>query len=229
MIKALIFDVFGTCVDWRTGVANETQRMLGDRIDALTFADYWRGRYDPAMARVRSVDRGYVPLDILHKENLEETLEYFGLIGFLSDEEKSELNSAWEKLPSWSDVPSGLRKMRESHLVGPCSNGSIALMSRLARFANLNWDAILGAEIAQDYKPKREVYLASCAAFNLDPAEVMMVAAHNSDLFAARTAGLKTAFVPRETEHGEGQRKDLTPESDWDIVAKDFLDLAEKL
>ncbi len=229
MKQALIFDVFGTCVDWRTGVANEVRRMLGKHTDPLLFADYWRGRYDPAMERVRSGGRGYIRLDILHRENLEESLDHFGLADRLNEEEKSELNHAWEKLPSWPDVSPGLQKMREQYLLGPCSNGSIALMSRLARFAGLPWDAIVGAEIAQDYKPKPEVYLASCESFNLKPSEVIMVAAHNSDLFAARDAGLKTAFLPRPTEHGAGQTIDLAAESDWDFVATDFLDLAEKL
>jgi 2-haloacid dehalogenase len=219
MIQALIFDVFGTCVDWRGSVAREVAKVLPE-VDALAFAAAWRAEYDPAMARIREGGRGYVPLDELHLENLHRVAESFGVAA------PDSLNAAWEKLDPWPDVVPGLERLKKTHIIAPCSNGSIALMTRLAKYAGLPWDCILGAEIARDYKPKSQVYLASCAALRLEPREVMMVAAHNDDLAAARDAGLATGFVPRPAEHGPDQTTDLAPSSDWDLVAGDFEDLA---
>lgn len=222
MLKALIFDVFGTCVDWRSSVAREVAKVLPD-LDAAAFATAWRAEYDPAMARIRDGGRGYVPLDDLHLENLHRVAAAFGVTA------PDHLNAAWERLDPWPDVVPGLTALKAQRIVAPCSNGSIALMTRLARWGGLPWDCILGAEIARDYKPKPQVYLAACAALRLDPSEVMMVAAHNDDLAAARAAGLATGFVPRPTEHGPGQATDLAPAADWDVVAGDFRDLARRL
>jgi 2-haloacid dehalogenase len=222
MPKALIFDVFGTCVDWRTSVAREVARVLPD-VDATGFAMAWRAEYDPAMARIREGGRGYVPLDDLHLENLRRVADAFGVTA------PDSLNDAWERLDPWPDVVAGLRAMKTRHIIAPCSNGSIALMTRLAKYADLPWDCILGAELARDYKPKRAVYLACCCALRLDPGEVMMVAAHNGDLAAARQAGLKTGFVPRRTEYGLNQVNDLGPTEAWDVIANDFMDLERKL
>lgn len=224
MVEALIFDVFGTCVDWRSSVAREVFEVLPD-VDALEFADAWRGEYEPSMAAIREGNRGYVPLDDLHRENLKVVATRFGV----TVPDLGNLSAAWERLDPWPDVTAGLQALKRDRIIAPCSNGSIALMTRLARYGGLPWDCILGAEIAQDYKPKPEVYLASCAALRLNPDNVMMVAAHNGDLYAARQAGLKTAFVARPTEHGPSQSHDLNPEANWDLVAKDFVDLAEKL
>jgi 2-haloacid dehalogenase len=221
-IRALIFDVFGTCVDWRTSVAREVAAVLPG-VDAIAFATAWRAEYDPAMARIREGGRGYVPLDDLHLENLHKVAADFGVTV------PDSLNTAWEKLDPWPDVVGGLATLKNSHIIAPCSNGSIALMTRLARYGGLPWDCILGAEIARDYKPKPAVYLAACAALRLPPDEVMMVAAHNDDLVAARACGLATAFVARPTEYGPEQTRDLSPEADWDIVADDFPDLARHL
>ena len=220
--KALIFDVFGTCVDWRTSVAREVAAVLPS-VDAEAFATAWRAEYDPAMARIREGGRGYVPLDDLHRENLHK------VAGDLGMSAPDTLSHAWERLDPWPDVVAGLGALKRHHIIAPCSNGSIALMTRLAKFGGLPWDCILGAEIAQDYKPKPRVYLAACAALRLPPDQVMMVAAHNDDLHAARAAGLMTAFVPRPTEHGPGQTTDLTPEAAWEIIAADFHDLARQL
>lgn len=224
MVEALIFDVFGTCVDWRGSVAREVAAVL-PQVDAEAFATAWRAEYDPAMARIRDGARGYVPLDDLHLENLDAVARAFGV----SVPDRLALNAAWERLDPWPDVIDGLSALRKQAIVAPCSNGSIALMTRLARHAGLPWDCILGADIARDYKPRRAVYLASCAALRLAPEQVMMVAAHNDDLAAARAAGLRTAFVPRPREHGPGQSRDLRAESDWDILAADFRDLALRL
>lgn len=224
MVQALIFDVFGTCVDWRNSVARAVAAALSG-VDALAFADAWRAEYDPAMARIREGGRGYVALDDLHLENLGRVCDRF----HVACADPQSLNRAWERLDPWPDVVPGLRVLQARRIIAPCSNGSIALMTRLARHAGLPWDCILGAEIARDYKPKPAVYLAACAALRLPPAQVMMVAAHNGDLHAARAAGLQTAFVPRPTEYGPGQTADLAPDADWDLIAPDFNALAERL
>ena len=223
MNQAFIFDVFGTCVDWRISIAREVERALPE-VDALAFADAWRGEYQPAMERIRAGGRGYLPLDVLHPENLHRVLERFAL----TVEDAEALNTAWEKLDPWSDVVPGLTKLRKKGLVAPCSNGSIGLTARLARYGGLPWDAIVGADVAQDYKPKASVYLRSAEVLRLPPERVTMVAAHNDDLVAARAAGLRTAFVPRVTEHGPDQTTDLAPSDDWDIIATDFHDLAAR-
>lgn len=230
MDRAYIFDVFGTLVDWRTGVAAVAGRAFerhGVEVDPHAFADRWRGRYQPAMERVRAGGRGYVPLDVLHRENLDETLDHFGIDVFDAPA-RDTLNRAWEQLPPWPDVVEGLEALRPHGLLAPCSNGSIALMARLARFGGLRWDAIVGAEVARDYKPKPTVYLASCAALGLSPERVTMVAAHNDDLHAARAAGLCTAFVARPTEHGPGQVRDLAATGEWDVVAETIGGIANE-
>ena len=181
------------------------------------------------MASIRTGQRGYIALDQLHYENLLVTLEHFGLEQQFSETESLRFARAWEQLPPWPDVVEGLSELRRYVLIAPCSNGSIALMSHLARFAKLPWDAILGADIAQNYKPEPAVYQASASALRLKPENVMMVAAHNDDLHAARESGLKTAFVARPSEHGSEQTTDLTADSDWDILAVNFNDLVEKL
>lgn len=222
MLKALLFDVFGTCVDWRSSIAGTVAEVLPG-VDASAFADAWRAGYDPAMAPIRDGRRPYAALDELHVETLRATCQQFGT------DLPDSFARAWERLAPWPDTVAGLTALRRDHIIAPCSNGSIGLMTRLARFAGLPWDCVLGAEIARTYKPDPSVYRASCAALRLDPSEVMMVAAHNGDLHAARSAGLKTAFVPRPTEHGPAQRSDLVPDAQWDICATDFVDLANKM
>ena len=229
---AAIFDVFGTVVDWRSGVAAEVAKAYaakGEPVDAEAFADEWRGEYQPAMERIRSGGRGYVPLDILHRENLERVLARRGQGDLFSDDEKADLNHAWEKLPPWPDSRQGLADLKAVMPVATCSNGSIALMVRLARFGGLVWDGIVGAEIAQGYKPDPRVYHRSAAALGFAPEEVVMVATHNSDLAAARRAGLATAYFPRPDELGPGVKTDLAPAEDWDVIADDMIDLAQKL
>ncbi|WP_099865046.1 haloacid dehalogenase type II [Pararhizobium haloflavum] len=227
--QALIFDVFGTCVDWRAGIAAEAEKFLSEKqieTDVHAFADRWRGEYQPAMERIRTGGRGYVELDDLHRENLLRVLAALDIADLFEPEEVDALNHAWEKLPPWPDVIAGLGALKQNAIIAPCSNGSIALMTRLARYGRLPWDCILGAGIARDYKPKPNVYLASCAALRLEPAEVVMVAAHNDDLHAAHAAGLRTAFVARKHEHGPLQTTDLGPTAAWDYVAPDFEQLA---
>lgn len=226
MIQALIFDVFGTVVDWRSGVAAGVAEALPE-VDAWAFADAWRGKYQPAMQAVRSGARGYVPLDVLHRENLDATLAEVGVDPPEAD--RQALNRVWERLPPWPDAVPGLTRLKRRLIIAPCSNGSIELMTRLAKFAGLPWDAIVGADVARAYKPMPEAYRRSAAALGLAPAEVMMVAAHNGDLAAARRAGLATAFFPRPTEHGPGQRTELVADSDWELVVDDIEALADRL
>ncbi len=238
--RALIFDVFGTVVDWRAGVAAEAKRVFDAKsieLDPFDFADAWRGEYQPTMGRVRSGGRGYVPLDDLHRENLDIVLERFGLTDRLSETEKTDLNHAWEKLPPWPDSVPGLTRLKRDFLIAPCSNGSVALMTRLAKFGALPWDAILGADVAKNYKPRPEVYEESCRALRLEPAEVMMVAAHPDDLDAAQACGLMTAFISRPLEFGPSRIDD--PQADhhvgaerreaWNIAAGSIEILAENL
>ncbi len=229
---ALIFDVFGTLVDWRTSIALHVTAAFaakGFEVDGEAFADAWRGEYQPAMERIRGGGRGYVPLDDLHRENLMRVLAARGHAGTIEPDEIIALARAWERLDPWEDVPAGLLRLRDRAIVAPCSNGSIALMTRLARHGRLPWDCILGADIARDYKPRPAVYLASCAALRLKPEQVMMVAAHEDDLAVARAQGLATAFIPRPDEYGPGRPGTVRPRGAWDLVADDLHDLADQL
>ncbi len=230
-VEALGFDVFGTVVDWRGGVAREAEAVLarhGVRLDWPAFADAWRARYQPAMEAVRSGRRPFVPLDVLHRENLEAVLAELGVAG--PDETTlAELNLAWHRLDPWPDVLPGLARLKRRFVLVTLSNGNVRLMIDMARRAGLPWDAILGAEPTRAYKPAPEAYLRTAAMLGTTPERVMLVAAHNDDLAAARAAGLRPGFVPRPTEHGPGQTRDLTPEQDWDVVAADFEDLAARL
>jgi len=231
MVKALVFDVFGTVVDWRGSVAREARRLLAPRgydLDWHVFARRWRDRYQPAMEQVRSGARAFTVLDVLHRENLEDLLEEFAVAG-LGEAEKDRLNRAWHRLDPWPDAVLGLGRLRRKYIIGACSNGNIALMVNMARHARLPWDAILGAEIARAYKPQPDAYRLSCAALGLAPEEVMMTAAHNSDLHAAAAEGMATAFVPRPLEYGPGQTADLEADPGFTVVAEDFIDLADRL
>lgn len=230
-IKALVFDVFGTVVDWRTSVTREG-RALGARkgiqADWEGLADAWRGRYQPSMEEVRSGRRPWTNLDTLHRESLTELLGEFGIEG-LSEQEIDDFNRAWHRLDPWADSVEGMCRMREKFTLATLSNGNTALLVNMAKRAGLPWDAILGAEPARAYKPLPEAYLRTVAFLGLEPGEVMLVAAHNDDLVAARSHGLRTAFVSRPTEYGPHQSKDFEAEHDFDYVAKDMLDLATQL
>jgi 2-haloacid dehalogenase len=233
-VRALLFDVFGTVVDWRSGVAREAAPFLARHgrggENAASFADAWRRRYQPAMEEVRSGRRPFTRLDVLHRENLEAVLVEFGIDpAQVSAAELDDLNLAWHRLDPWPDVAGGLARLKSRYIVAPLSNSNIALMLDMAKRAGLPWDAILGAELAQAYKPAPEAYLRTAEILAMRPAELCMVAAHNNDLAAARACGLRTAFVPRPREHGPEQTTDLCPEQDWDVLATDFEDLARQL
>lgn len=228
--KALFFDIFGTVVDWRTGVAREASAVLaplGFGIDALAFADAWRAEYQPGMEEVRAGRIPFCKLDLLHRRNLERILPRFGLAG-LDEEARRRLNLAWHRLDAWPDVAAGLARLRRRCLLAPVSNGNISLMVDLARRNGFAWDAILGAEVAGDYKPKPRVYLAAAQAFDLPPSDCMMVAAHSSDLAAAAACGLRTAHVARLGEYGPGTGE-AVPKVAVDIAATSFADLADQL
>jgi 2-haloacid dehalogenase len=228
--KALFFDVFGTLVDWRTSVAREAQKILtpfGYGLDWLAFADAWRGEYQPAMEEIRSGQMPFCKLDVLHRRNLEKILPRFALTG-LSDEVLTNLNLAWHRLDGWPDSAPGLARLKSKYLLAPVSNGNISLMVDLARRNAFPWDAILGSEIAGDFKPKPRVYLAACEAFDLAPGECMMVAAHSNDLAHAAECGLRTAHIARPNEHGAG-RGETKPTVPVDFAAADLAELAAKL
>jgi 2-haloacid dehalogenase len=229
-LKALFFDVFGTLVDWRSSIAREAEALLkpkGATIDYFAFADAWRGEYQGAMEEVRAGRIGFCKLDILHRRNLDLTLKRFA-IDNLSEDEKRNFNLAWHRLDAWPDVAAGLAWLKRGHAIAPVSNGNISLMVDLARRNGFPWDAILGAEIAGDYKPKPRVYLAAAAALDLAPEVCMMVAAHSSDLAAAAALGLRTAHVARPNEHGPG-RGEAAPTIAVDLATKSIEDLAAKL
>ena len=230
-IKACLFDVFGTVVDWRGGITREGEalgRAKGIEADWAAFADGWRGLYQPAMEKVRSGGMDWVALDVLHRMNLDEMLATFA-IGGLSEDEIDHFNRAWHRLDPWPDSVAGLTRLKAKFIIATLSNGNIALMVNMAKRAGLPWDMVLGAEIARAYKPQPEAYLRSCAALGIDPGQCMLVAAHNSDLVAAAGCGMRTAFVARPTEYGPHQDKDFDAEHDFDYVARDFLDLADQL
>jgi 2-haloacid dehalogenase len=229
-VKALFFDVFGTLVDWRSSVAREAKKILGPlghKVDWTAFADAWRAQYQPGMEEVRSGRQPFAKLDVLHRRSLERILPRFHVQG-VPEETLRELNLAWHRLDAWKDVPAALARLKRKFLIAPVSNGNISLMVDLARRNNFLWDAILGAEIAGDYKPMPGVYLAACAAFDLQPSQCMMVAAHSNDLAAAAQCGLRTGHIARPNEYGPNTGEGA-PTVAVDFAAKDLVDLADKL
>lgn len=230
-MKALVFDVFGTVVDWRGSIIREG-RALGRKkklaADWPAFADAWRAGYKPAMARVRSGELPWTKIDALHRMILDGLLARFGLQG-LSEEERDDLNRVWHRLEPWPDARAGLARLKRRHVIATLSNGNVALLTNMAKRARLPWDCILSAEVVRHYKPDPETYLGAADLLGVRPQELMMVAAHKDDLHAARACGLKTAFVPRPKEYGPGVKVDTSREPAFDVHARDFNDLARKL
>ena len=229
-LRALVFDVFGTLVDWRGSIAREARELLAPRgvsAEWHGFADAWRAQYQPAMEEVRSGKIPFSKLDVLHRRNLDVVLKDFA-IHDLDEAVRVHLNLAWHRLDAWPDVAPGLQRLRERFRIAPCSNGNVSLMVDLARRNGLPWDAILGAEFARDYKPKAVVYQQAAIAFDCEPAQVLMVAAHSNDLAAAAAAGLRTAHIARPDEKGPG-RGERGPSVAVDFAARDLLDLADQL
>src|SRR5215217_595880 len=228
--QALVFDVFGTVVDWRSTIVREGEALgqeKGFAVDWATFADAWRGRYAPSMDRVRRGEIPWTKLDDLHRASLEELLEEFGIEG-LADAEKDHFNRVWHRLDPWPDAVEGLARLKGRYVIAPLSNGNVALLTNLAKYAGLPWDLILSAELVRHYKPDPETYLMAPGLLALEPEQVMMVAAHVYDLRSAEQNGLRTAYVPRPLEFGPGKEAD-PPDPSFAVVAADFVELAEKL
>lgn len=230
-IKVLFFDVFGTVVDWRSGVIRELEAFgekTGADADWAAFADEWRAMYQPSMDGVRRGNREWRNLDALHRESLI-TLLTRNAITSLSEAEIDHLVRAWHRLAPWPDAVEGLTRLKARHIIATLSNGNVALLVNMARRAGLPWDTVLGAETARAYKPMPEAYLTNAQLLDAEPAQCLMVAAHNHDLAAARELGFRTAFVRRPKEHGPNQTRDLEPEQDWDFTADSFTGLADAL
>jgi 2-haloacid dehalogenase len=231
-VKALLFDVFGTVVDWRTSLIDDFTRWgetRGIRADWTALVDGWRAVYAASMDEVRKhPDRGYVILDVLHRRSLEKLVLELGISG-LNDADLHYLTMGWHRLHPWPDSLPGLLRLKKKYIISPLSNGNVALLTNMAKFAGLPWDLIMSAELFEHYKPDPETYLGAARLLCLAAGEVMMVAAHNHDLKAAQRLGLRTAFVARPTEYGPLQKYDFEAKGDWDIVANDFGGIADRL
>ena len=230
-VRALTFDVFGTVVDWRSAIIQAGSKLgkpRGWTVDWAAFADAWRAEYGPSMDRVRRGELGWTKLDDLHKMNLYKVLHDFGIIG-LTEAEIEDLNRVWHRLHPWPDAAEGIARLKQKYVVATLSNGNVALLVHMAKYAGLPWDCILSAELAKHYKPDPRVYRTAADLLDLPPNQVMMVAAHPSDLRAAAAVGFCTAYVPRPQERGPGHTPEPASPGQFDIVAQDFLDLAAQL
>jgi 2-haloacid dehalogenase len=231
-VKALVFDVFGTVVDWRSSLISDFTKWgsaRGINADWTALVDGWRAVYVASMDEVRKhPERGYIILDVLHRRSLDRLVEQHSIKG-LTEDDLHYLTMGWHRLYAWPDSVAGLTRLKKNYVIAPLSNGNVALLTNMAKFAGLPWDLIMSAELFEHYKPDPETYLGAARLLCLAPEQVMMVAAHNNDLSAAQTLGLRTAFVPRPTEYGPLQKYDFEPTGDWDIVAKDFGGIADKM
>lgn len=230
--KALIFDTFGTVVDWRGSIIAEGKawnKAKGIDIDWASFADRWRAGYAPAMEKVRRGELPWTKLDDLHRMILDTLLPEFRMMPALSAEEKDHLNRVWHRLKPWPDSVAGLTRLKKKFIIAPLSNGNVALLNDMAKNAGLPWDLILSAELARHYKPDRESYLTAVDLLGLKPEEVMMCAAHINDLNSARSFGLRTGFIHRPNEYGPTRQADKANPGQFDVVSKDIIDLAAQL
>ena len=230
-VQALLFDVFGTVVDWRSSLIADLTAFgaaRGINADWAAFTDEWRALYQPSMEAVRSGRRPWTILDILHRESLDELIAKHAIAG-LSEADRVHMNSAWHRLKPWPDVVAGLTRLKQRYIIGTLSNGNVGLLTRMAKSAGLPWDVVLGAETARAYKPQPQAYLEAARLLNLEPGQLMLVAAHNGDLAAASACGLATAFVARPGEYGPLQTVDFKAEGAWDIVADSFPGVADAM
>jgi 2-haloacid dehalogenase len=230
-IKALVFDVFGTVVDWHGSVAREVRelaRAKGLRINAVKFAKAWRAGYRPAMDRVRRGEAPFEKIDVLHRAILEDLLRQFR-VTTLAEDEKAHLNLVWHRLKPWPDAVRGLKRLKSKHIIATLSNGNTGLLVDMAKHGGLPWDCVFSSDTFKLFKPDPGMYLGAADRLDLKPSEVMMVAAHKPDLRAAAQCGLKTAFVKRPLEHGRGGTPDIAPEPDFTVNTESFLDLADQL
>jgi 2-haloacid dehalogenase len=225
-----LFDVFGTVVDWRTGVSAAVRRFAvshGLELDAGAFADAWRSRYVPAMRQVSTGERPFATLDVLHRENLDGVLEDLRLDpGDFGPAALDDLNRAWHFLPPWPDSVPGITALKRDYLVGPLSNGNTSLLLDMAKAGGLPWDVILGSDVSRAYKPATEAYLRPAVMLGLEPGEIMLAAAHEADLAAARGAGLATAFISRPLERGPGFPGGGVAAKSWDLSVSSITELA---
>jgi len=230
-VKAMVFDTFGTVVDWRGSIIEEGAawgKRKGFKIDWADFADQWRAGYAPSMEKVRKGELPWTKLDDLHRALLEDLLKRFHIDG-LSEEEKDDWNRVWHRLKPWPDSVRGLTRLKKKHIIAPLSNGNIGLLTDMAKNSGLPWDAILGAELVRHYKPDREVYLSAAEFLGLKPQEVMMCAAHTGDLMAARNLGLRTGFIHRPNEYGPARKADSAKPGDFDVVSNSIVELASEM
>ena len=230
-VKALTFDVFGTVVDWRGSIIREGQLLAakkGYNVDWARFADSWRSGYGPAMNKVRNGEMPWTKIDDLHRMILDDLVEEYNLTG-MSEAELVHFNEAWHRLSPWPDTVSGLNKLKSKYVITTLSNGNVSLLTHMAKNGGLPWDAILSAELSGHYKPDPQAYLKAADLLSLKPEQVMMVAAHPSDLRAAARTGLKTAYVIRPLERGPGRPVNRNPDGEFDYTAEDFNDLAGQL
>jgi 2-haloacid dehalogenase len=225
-VKALVFDTFGTVVDWRGSIIDEGAAWRRD-VDWGRFADRWRAGYVPSMNKVRNDEMPWTNLDDLNLALLGDLLQEFQIQ--LSEEETHHWNRVWHRLKPWPDAVAALTQLKKKYTIAPLSNGNVALLTNMAKHGGLPWDLILSAELARHYKPDREVYLIAPRLLGLKPREVMMCAAHTNDLVAAREAGLRTGFIHRPYEFGPTRKADEAEQGDFDVVADDILDLATQL
>ncbi len=226
-IKVLAFDVFGTVVDWHSSIAREVL-ALNPAVDADAFALAWRAGYVPAMRRVMSGELGWTLIDDLHRIILDDILVTFGMTS-LTEAQRQHLNLAWHRLEAWPDVVAGLSRLKTKFTITTLSNGNIGLLTNMAKRAGLPWDCVLSAEVFKAYKPDPATYLGVAKVFNIAPEQVMLVAAHQDDLAAARNCGLQTAYIERPFEFGKNKPKDISPNAANTYHAVNFLELAVQL
>ena len=230
-VKAMVFDTFGSVVDWRGSIVRDLTQWgnaNGFQADWTLFAEQWRSMYQPSMEACRSGKREFTVLDVLHRESLDVLIDKFGL-SRMTEAQREHVNKVWHRLDGWPDSVGGLARLKSKYIIAPLSNGNISLLTDIAKHTGLPWDLNLSTEVFRCYKPQPESYLGVCSALRLDPSEVMMCAAHNNDLLAAKNCGLKTAFWPRPTEYGPTQTDNLVATEAWDVVAKDIRDLATQM
>ncbi len=230
-LRAILFDTFGTVVDWRASlIADLTAFGAGQGITAdwTVLVDSWRAAYKPSMDRVRRGELPWTKLDDLHRQSLDGLLQEQGITG-LTEADRAHVAMGWHRLRAWPDAVEGTVRLHRRYITAPLSNGNVSLLIDLARFNGLPWDMIFGAEVARCYKPDPETYLGACRMLSLAPSEVMLCAAHNYDLQAAQRLGLRTAFVARPTEYGPHQKEDFEATGPWDHVVNGIDELAERL
>jgi 2-haloacid dehalogenase len=228
---AIVFDTFGTVVDWRGSLIAELTAFGRERdinADWTALVDAWRAAYHPSMDRVRKGQQPWTTLDTLHRASLDTLVKQFSVAG-LSEADLQHINRGWHRLNPWPDSVAGLTRLKRKFIIGPLSNGNVSLLTNMAKHAGLPWDLVFGSDLFGHFKPDRETYLGVARLLDLEPGQVMVGAAHNADLASARKCGLMTAFFPRPTEYGPHQKRDFAADQDWDVVSNDIEDLANKL